>query len=209
VESYEFGTIANSFRTLLSAGTAGPCPDSQLRERFVRQSDDAAEAAFTALVERHGPMALRVCCSVLHDTHAAEDAFQATFLTLARKAHTIRNRESLASWLFGVARRVSGRAKVQRSRRAAMERNGVAMIASHLSGSVGEDQLLPEVHDEVDWSPEKYRQPIVLCYLEGLTHEEAAGQLRLPSSRPVKPGRQRPSGGGRGPGRGRRLRQEV
>jgi hypothetical protein len=61
-----------------------------------------------------------------------------------------------------------------------MERNGVAMMASHLSGSVGQDQLLPEVYDEVDRLPEKYRQPIVLCYLEGLTHEEAAGQLRLP-----------------------------
>ena len=168
-----------SIQTLFSVGTASALSDGQLIERFVGGYDDAAEVAFAALVERHGPMVLRVCLGVLHDSHAAEDAFQATFLILARKAGSIRKHGSVASWLFGVARRVAGRAKFERARRAAHERRGAAMAENHAQDT-DSPVLVPEVQEEVDRLPEKYRAPIVLCYFEGLTHEEAAAHLRVP-----------------------------
>ena len=112
------GAVLKGVRTLLDAGTSTGVSDGQLLERFLLRRDDAAEVAFAALVERHGPMVLRTCRGVLHDVHAAEDAFQATFLILARKAPSIRQGDSVASWLFGVARRVAVRADAQRKRRA-------------------------------------------------------------------------------------------
>ncbi len=176
------GAVLKSVRTLLEVGTSAGLSDSQLLERFLLGRDDSAEVAFSALVERHGPMVLRTCRGVLHDLHAAEDAFQATFLILARKASSIRKRESIASWLFGVARRVAGRADVQRKRRATHERQAVAMAQANNGSWDHPSEPIPEVLDEVDRLPERYRAPIVLCYLEGLTHEEAASRLRLPAS---------------------------
>ena len=99
----------------------------QLLERFVAGRDESAEAGFAALVERHGPMVLRVCRQILGDAHDAEDAFQATFLVLARRAGSVRERDSVASWLHGIARRVAsavpgrrGPSARSRMRRAAM-----------------------------------------------------------------------------------------
>ena len=114
MRNHAVGAVVKGVRTLFDAGTATGLSDGQLLERYLRRGDDSAEAAFRALVERHGPMVLRACRGVLHDVHAAEDAFQATFLILARKAGSIRKRDSVASWLFGVARRVAGRADAQR-----------------------------------------------------------------------------------------------
>ncbi len=176
------GAVLKDVRTLLDIGTSTGLSDSQLLERYLLRRDDSAEAAFTALVERHGPMVLRACRGVLHDTHAAEDAFQATFLILARKAGAIRKRDSVASWLFGVARRVAHRAKARRQRTAARETQGIAMLEAKATSSDHGPGSLPEIHEEVDRLPERYRAPIVLCYLEGLTNEEAACQLRLPAS---------------------------
>ena len=119
---------------------------------------------------------------MLHDTHAAEDAFQATFLILARKAGAIRKRDSVASWLFGVARRVAHRAKARRQRTAAREAHGIALLEAKATSSDRGPGSLPEIHEEVDRLPERYRAPIVFCYLEGLTNEEAACRLRLPAS---------------------------
>jgi RND family efflux transporter MFP subunit len=178
--SGDFGGVVKGVETLLKAGTVAGLTDLQLLERFAGRSDDGAEAAFAALVKRHGPMVLRVCRGVLQDTHAAEDAFQATFLILARQTRSIRKGGSLASWLYGVARRVAGRARVDRARRAARERRGAAMAECHECWQDGQPDLVPEIQEEVDRLPEKYRAPIVLCYLEGLTHEEAASQLRVP-----------------------------
>ena len=96
------GAVVRSIQLLLDVGTSAGQSDIQLLERYLLRGDDAAEAAFQALVERHGPMVLR-CRGVLDDSHDAEDAFQATFLVLARKAGTIRKGDSIASWLFGVA----------------------------------------------------------------------------------------------------------
>jgi HlyD family secretion protein len=176
------GAVLESVRTLLEVGTSTGLSDDQLLERYLLRVDDAAEAAFRVLVERHGPMVLRTCRGVLHDIHAAEDAFQATFLILARKARSIRKRDSIASWLFGVARRVAGRSEVQRKRRATHERQVVAMARATVGSSDRAPEPIPEVQEEVDRLPERYWAPIVLCYLEGLTQEEAASRLHLPAS---------------------------
>ena len=95
----------------------GMMSDAELLDRFVSRRDEASEEAFDALVIRHGPMVLRVCRSVLHNAHDAEDAFQAIFFVLADRAGSIRRRGSIASWLFGVAQRVAARAKRGAARR--------------------------------------------------------------------------------------------
>ena len=167
---------------LLREGIAGDMSDSDLIERFLRSGDSAREAAFTALVERHGPMVFRVCRQTLLDHHAAQDAVQATFLVLARHAGAIRKRTSVSSWLFGVARRAAARIRVDEARR----RHHELQRAARLPALTSRDQELadpdpyPELHAEIERLPPKYRVPIVLCYLEGLTHEQAASRLRWP-----------------------------
>jgi RNA polymerase sigma factor (sigma-70 family) len=151
--------------------------DRQLLQRFAAQRD---EAAFQALVHRHGGMVWRVCRQVLGEAHAAEDAFQATFLVLVRKAGSVGRPELLANWLYGVARRVALRARKTTTRRQAHERPGVeALVAAAVADAAGRDaqQLLQE---ELQRLPAKYRSPMVLCYLEGRTNEEAARQLQWP-----------------------------
>jgi RNA polymerase sigma factor (sigma-70 family) len=158
------------------AGSAAGLSDAQLLERFATRHGEAAEAAFAALVERHGPMVLRVCRSVLGDPHDAEDAFQATFLILVQKPGAVRRRDALAGWLYGVAVRVAAHSRVQAARRRAVETacgpKAVAMPAR--------DEPRHEVWEEVDRLPERYRLAVVLCYLEGLTHEQAATRLGWP-----------------------------
>lgn len=177
----ELGGVFRDVQTLFSVGTVAALTDDYLLDSFLSRHEGAAEVAFEALVRRHGPMVLRICRDELRDVHAAEDAFQGTFLVLARKAGSIRNRGSVASWLFGVARRVSKRAKVERARREVHERQSVvAGERPNVHGNDHQAVLDSEIHDEIDKLPEKYRSPIVLCYLSGLTHEEAASQLCLP-----------------------------
>ena len=175
------GSYVDGFRTLFEVGTLTGLSDGQLLERYLRRGDDSAEAAFRALVDRHGPMVLRACRGVLRDPHAAEDAFQATFLILARKGGSIQKRDSVASWLFGVARRVAIRSDARRRRRSVRERQGVAMDEA-IDRSREFPESLGEIQAEVDRLPERFRAPIVLCYLEGLTQDEAAARLRLPAS---------------------------
>src|SRR5271156_4390998 len=166
-------------RTLFRVGVVGDLTDGQLLERFVARRDESAEAAFEALVERHGPMVLRVCRQILGDADEAEDAFQATFLVLAERAGSVRKRESVASWLYGIAQRVARRSRAVSARRREHERRRGVMV--------GQDKLSvtdphpsehwPELHEEVDRLPQHYREAIVLCYLEGLTTEVAARRL--------------------------------
>ena len=113
--------VVRDVRTLFSVGAVGGLTDGQLLERFVTRRDGAAEAAFAALVQRHGPMVWGVCRRILNDPHAAADAFQATFLVLVRKAGTVRVDDSLGRWLYGVSRRVAVRAKITTARRSARE----------------------------------------------------------------------------------------
>ncbi len=163
---------------LFNAGAVGDQTDGELLERFVSRRD---EGAFEALVERHGPMVLRVCRGVLADPHDAQDAFQATFLVLVRRAGSVRKRDSVASWLFGVAGRVAARARADAARRRRHEREA-AMMATRSDGGEDEDRPDPGpvLHEEVARLPEKYREAVVLCYLEGHTYEAAARRLRRP-----------------------------
>jgi RNA polymerase sigma factor (sigma-70 family) len=144
--------------------------DQELLERFAERCDGAA---FAAILRRHGPLVWGVCHSILHHSHDAEDVFQATFLVLVRKARSIRKRGSLGSWLHGTAYRIAVRARVAARRRQACSLQESVMP---ISGSCDEaDQELGLVlHDELRRLPEKYRQPMLLCYLEGRTRSDAA-----------------------------------
>ena len=161
---------------LFRAGTAAGLSDAQLMERFATRHGEAAEAAFAALMERHGPMVLRVCRRVLNDPHDAQDAFQATFLILVRRPGAVRQRASLAGWLYGVALRVAAHSRAASARRRVVEQAAGTRLAS---GYVP-DEGRHEVWEEVDRLPERYRLAVVLCYLEGLTHEQAAARLGWP-----------------------------
>jgi RNA polymerase sigma factor (sigma-70 family) len=170
------GDFLKNLSTLFQAGTVGGLSDAQLLEQFSIRRDGGGEAAFRALVERHGPMVLRVCLSVLRDEHDAEDAFQVTFVVLARKARSIRKQDSLASWLHGVAHRVALKVRTAARRRRAHESK---VAASPVSGEDVSD-LSPMLHQEIERLPAKYRVPIVLCYLEGMTQDQAARELGWP-----------------------------
>ena len=165
--------------TLYRVGVIGDLTDGQLLERFVSRRDESAEAAFAALVDRHGPMVLRVCRQILGDADEAEDAFQATFLVLAQRAGSVRKRESVASWLYGIAQRIARRSRAVSARRREHERRRAALITMS-SLNVLEphpSEHWPELHEEVDRLPDHYREAIVLCYLEGLSTEVAARRL--------------------------------
>ncbi len=166
------------FRMLFEVGTVVGLTDEQLLDRFVTRRD---AAAFTALIERHGPMVQRVCGDVLGDHHDAQDAFQATFLVLARQADSIRRRDSLASWLYGVALRVGSCARSAAARRRRHERDWATLRAAEARNE--EDSARgcePLLHAEIGQLPERFRAPVILCYLEGRTYDEAAQVLRCP-----------------------------
>jgi RND family efflux transporter MFP subunit len=174
----ESGAVSKHLRILLQSGTAIGLSDSELLSRYLSGRDEAAEAAFGAIVERHGPMVLRVCRGVLGNSHDAEDAFQAVFLVLALRATAVRDRDSLASWLYGVAWRAATKARLASARRRAREQRRAEMI--NMLEPRDQTGGWSDLHEEVNRLPEKYRAPVVLCYLGGLTHEETADQLRLP-----------------------------
>jgi RNA polymerase sigma factor (sigma-70 family) len=152
--------------------------DAQLVQRFANLGE---ETAFEALVRRHGPLVWDVCRRVLHRYHDAEDVFQATFLVLARKAGAIRKRQSVASWLYGVALRLAW--KVRASRGAG--KGGYPFSAAREAAAdpaelAARQELAQIIDEEVQRLPEKYRLPIVVCYLAGKTNEQAARELQWP-----------------------------
>ncbi len=171
--------VATRLRTLWGVGVVGGLSDRQLLENFSSGDCDAAELSFQALVERHGPMVLRVCKRALPDSNDAEDAFQSTFLVLVVQAGRIRDRECVAAWLQGVAARVAARVGVEAARRRRIERHG-ARPAFEMNADAERWDLEWLIDQELARLPEKYRAPIVLCYLKGSTHEEAADQLGWP-----------------------------
>jgi RNA polymerase sigma factor (sigma-70 family) len=156
---------------------AGELADQELLRRFVLAKD---ELAFEMMVRRHGPMVLSVCRHLVHDGHTAEDAFQATFLVLVRKAGSIRKPGQLSSWLYGVAYRVATHARAQTERRRRKETQGLEMepASPPLQDRVVDVQ--PVLYQELERLPQKYRLPMVLCYLQGKTNEEAANTLACP-----------------------------
>jgi RNA polymerase sigma factor (sigma-70 family) len=167
--------VLRHLRTLAEVRTASELGDGELLGRFAETHD---EAAFTALVERHAPMVLRVCRRILGHAQDAEDACQATFLILVRNAASVRKRTSAASWLFGVAARTARRLQARRTRREWVCGAGAEPADPH-----ADDPSWREVgavlDEELQRLPEKYRAPLLLCYLEGLTRDEAAGRLGL------------------------------
>ena len=166
-------------RTLFALGAAGSLTDGQLLERFATRTGDPAELAFAALVERHGPMVLRVARATLGDEHSAHDAFQATFLILARKARSLWVRDSLGPWLHAVAFRVANHSRALEARRRRHEQAASGPEA-HDPRDWSRDDLARAIHEEIDRLPEPYRAAIVTCHLEGLTQQEAAHRLGWP-----------------------------
>ncbi|APW61915.1 sigma-70 family RNA polymerase sigma factor [Paludisphaera borealis] len=171
------GLIVRDFQSLFSSGALGGLSDGQLVERYVARRE---EAVFEAIVERHGAMVWGVCRRVLRDHHDAEDAFQATFLVLARKASSIMPREMVGNWLHGVAYQTAARARGATFKRRGRERQVPEMPEIEADPREAWDDLLPLLDQELSRLPEKYRIPIVLCDLEGKTHREAAEQLKWP-----------------------------
>jgi RNA polymerase sigma factor (sigma-70 family) len=176
-----------SLDALFTAGTLGSLTDGDLLERFRSEPGAGGHEAFRILVDRHGPMVLGLCRSVVRDPHEADDAFQATFLVLVRKAGTIRRRDTIGPWLHGVAARVAQRARQRSARRIGRElplADDIPCPAA--AGTTGEtaEQI---VHDEIARLPESLRGPLLLGCLEGLSYEEAACRLGL--SEPTLRGR--------------------
>jgi RNA polymerase sigma factor (sigma-70 family) len=171
----QLSTVLGHLRRLAGGTDGGDLTDAQLLERFATGNQ---EAAFAALVQRYGPMVLGVCRRILHNPDDAEDAFQATFLILVRKAGAIRNRAALGCWLHQVARRVALRARAdQVSRRRHEGRVAPGQAPDFIAAVVWRD-LQPVLDEEVGRLPDRYRVPFVLCYLEGKTYAKVARQLR-------------------------------
>ncbi|MGO9467965.1 MAG: RNA polymerase sigma factor [Isosphaeraceae bacterium] len=179
-----------SLDTLWTVGALGAMTDGELLDHFQVHRDTSGQDAFRILVQRHGPMVLGLCRSLLRDTHDAEDAFQATFLVLVRRADSIRNRATLGPWLCGVTYRVARRARVRSIRR---RRHEVAVV-DEPAGPSGADRdrtsTEAAIQEEIARLPESLRAPLVLCCLEG------ASLLLAQNKRPSGPQpRQQPNPG--------------
>ncbi len=170
-----------SLDALFNSGALGVLTDPELLNRFRTDGGAGGQEAFRILVERHGPMVLGLCRSLILDAHEAEDAFQATFLVLVRKGHAIWLRDSVGPWLYGVASRVARRARRRAIERRRYQVSIVDDVAdAKTSGPTRralEQDMEHVIHQEVAGLPASLRDPIVLCALEGLTYDRAARQL--------------------------------
>ncbi len=170
----QLAPVIHYLRKVTTPAAAGDIPDAELLSRFARHRD---EAAFTALVRRHDPMVLAVCRRVVRDGHMAEDAFQATFLVLARKAGSLARPELLGHWLHGVAYRTAAKARTETAKRRVHERQAVRPQEINPSDEFDWQDLRAVLDEEVNRLPDRYRVPVVLCYLQGQTNAEAARRL--------------------------------
>jgi RNA polymerase sigma factor (sigma-70 family) len=173
-------SLLHYIQTIFESGTMGELTDRQLLERFAVGDREQAEPYFAALIKRHGPMVLHTCQSILHDRPDAEDAFQATFLVLARKARSLWIRDSLGPWLFEVACRVAACARSAALRRRKHEREAARMGATTMEDKTWDDRSAA-LYEELRRLPDRYRAAVVLCDLEGLTQERAAQLLGWPA----------------------------
>ena len=169
--------VVRDLQTLFGMGVVGVLSDGQLLDHFVERREGAA---FEAIVHRHGPMVWSVCRRVLRDHHDAEDAFQATFLVLARRAASVMPREKLGNWLYGVAYQTATKARAMRAKRRMREGQVPDMPEPMAEPDDLRDDLAEALDRELSRLPEKYRTPIILCDLEGWTHWEAASRLGWP-----------------------------
>lgn len=173
------GGVARELARIYGEGPVTSMTDGQLLDRFLARRDDVA---FEALVIRHGPMVLGVCRGILRNPADADDAFQAAFLVLVRRAGSIRGREAIGGWLHRVTCRIALKA-----RQAERTRPGDAGEIEAIDTRIAAPEALAHLrelrsalHEELDRLPERYRTPILLCDLQGLTHDEAARRLRWP-----------------------------
>jgi RNA polymerase sigma factor (sigma-70 family) len=172
---------SHSLRTVISylrRATGPACGDPEDAELLARYVATRDEAAFDALVRRHGPLVYGACRRLLDDSNDADDVFQATFVVLARRAASIRKRESVGAWLYGVAFRIARRARSRAARRREQEMQAVPIQTTQHEPAWNE--LQPILDEELMALPEKYRVPLVLCYLEGRTWDEVARVLGWP-----------------------------
>ena len=174
--SEQFAVANRQLGRLLQSGSVAGLNEGQLLDRFLTKRDDAA---FEAIVARHGPMVQGVCRGILRDPNDVDDAFQATFLVLVRKAADLRHQEVIANWLYGVAFRVARRAREQAMKRSHADATEIDPADSR-TVPLDDFDLRPLIHEELNRLPETYRAALVLCYLEGQTHEAAATQLGWP-----------------------------
>jgi RNA polymerase sigma factor (sigma-70 family) len=172
--------LNDQIRTLFQSGSLGALSDGSLLDRYASRQGEISEMAFAALVERHGPMVLGVCRRLLCDAHLCEDAFQATFLVLARRARSIRNRDSLGGWLHRVARRIAMRARGRFERHKHRERPAAEEIAVKQPDRVERAELRAVVDQEIDRLRDAQRLPVILCCLKGISHDEASQRLGWP-----------------------------
>jgi RNA polymerase sigma factor (sigma-70 family) len=170
------GTVLHKLRRSLLKHEAASATDAELLECFVTQRD---EAAFEALLRRHGPMVLGVCRRVLRNETDAEDAFQATFLVLVKKAASLRPRSMVGNWLYGVAHNTALKARAMNTRKSIKEREAAFQSRTPPTPEANQ-RLLALLDQELKFLPDKYRAAIVLCDLEGESIKDAARQLRLP-----------------------------
>src|SRR5262245_43594909 len=164
-------SVLRYVRGLFGQPAAAELSDGQLLEAFAQRRD---EGAFAAIVARHGPMVWGVCRRAVGETDA-EDAFQATFLVLATKAGSVRWQDEVGGWLYAVALRVVGKVRAHAARRRLRDKE--AAMPPPAPAVVPDDELRAVVDEEIGRLPQKYRRPVVLCYLEGRTYTEAAGLL--------------------------------
>ncbi|SIO08819.1 RNA polymerase sigma factor, sigma-70 family [Singulisphaera sp. GP187] len=170
------GAVLHQLGRLFGRGTVAGLSEWQLLSRYLNDRD---EVAFEAIVARHGPMVLGVCRRLLVDPNDVDDAFQATFLVLVRRANSLGERDAIGHWLYGVAHRVALRARSEAAQRRWREPS-MATPPVAPETDVTTFELGPLLDEELGRLPTKYRAPIVLCHLEGFTHEEAANQLQWP-----------------------------
>jgi membrane fusion protein, heavy metal efflux system len=173
----QLSTFLRRLRRAAAGRDGAGLSDTQLLERFVRSRD---EAAFEVLVWRHGPMVLAVCRRLLRREQDAEDAFQATFLALVRKAGAIGKREAVAAWLYKVAYRAALRVRGEAAKRPEGSRVEANLLPAPVAPEPGWDDLRPVLDEEVRSLPGAYRLTFILCHLEGKTQAEAAHQLGCP-----------------------------
>ncbi len=173
-------SACRQIRTLYALGTLGSMTDAQLLALFLTHGGDEAEDAFSALVDRHGPLVLAVCRRMLKSTHDAEDAFQATFFILARRAASLARREKLAGWLHGVAVRTASEARRRSARQRKRERRSIEMSNTQSTPDPDQDDILPILDEELGRLPQRFRAALVACELEGKSRRQAALELGLP-----------------------------
>src|SRR5271166_3291486 len=153
-------SVLSQIRSLMNVGSVGDLTDGQLLERFATGRGEASELAFAALVERHGPMVLRVCRGVLTNPHDSQDAFQATFLVLVKKARGLWVRDSLGAWLHQVAFRTASCARSSAARHPRIERQAALLRAEGFTA--GDAELGSVLHEEIERLPDHFRAPVVL-----------------------------------------------